>query len=157
RRRRLGWLFGLFSAATMAALLAIALVSLRWLTVEHRAAGAAAEADLAALEDAGALQGLLYQKGFAAGYFLTGDPHWLDALRRARPGFESWLERVTRDARTDQSAQAVAALVAEYGRYDAERTRSIAQYQSGDRDGAVATLTANNEHAARLRELASRL
>jgi signal transduction histidine kinase len=156
-RARLGWLFGLFSAATVAALLAVALVSLRWLTVEHRAASTAAQADLAALEDAGALQGLLYQKGFAAGYFLTADARWLDELHRATPAFEAWLERVTRDARTDASAQAVAALVAEYGRYDADRSRAIAQYQKGDRDGAVALLTANSERAARLRELANKL
>jgi signal transduction histidine kinase len=157
RRRRISWILWFFSAASVAALVAVALVALRAIAVSQAAAAAAARADLAALEDATELQGLLYQKGFVAEFFLTGDQRWLDELSRQVPAFEGWLTSLTRDVRTPAIARATATLVAEYGRYDADRARSIAQYRAGDRAGAVATLVANTERAAHLRELASGL
>jgi signal transduction histidine kinase len=157
RQRRLSWLFGFFSTATVTAMLGVALVAAHGLAVNHRAASAAAQTELAALEDASALQGLLYQKGFAAGYFLTADQRWLDELHRATPVFEAWLTRVTKDARSDETAQAVSALVAEYGRYDLERTRSIELFKANDRPAAIAMLSAHTDRAATLRALANRL
>lgn len=157
RQRRLSGLFGLLSAVTVVALLVVAVVALRGLDANHRGATAAADADLAALEDATALQSLLYQRGFCAGYFLDGDRRWLDELARVTPAFENWLTRITKDADEPEIASAVAALVAEYGRYDVERTRSIEAYQQGDKAGAIAMLTANTARAGHLRALANRL
>jgi signal transduction histidine kinase len=157
RQRRLSGLFGLFSAATVVGLLVVAVVALRGLDANHRGATAAADADLAALEDAKALQSLLYQRGLCASYFLDGERHWLDELDRVTPAFENWLTRITKDARDPAIAAAVEALVAEYGRYDVERTRSIEAYQHGDRPGAIAILSANNARATHLGELANRL
>lgn len=157
RRSRVRWLLGVFSLTTALAMLGIALVSVRWLAVEYRTATASAHADLSALEDAGALQGLLYQKGLAAGFFLTRDERWLEELEHARPKFEGWLTHLTREARTDEAARAVSALVAEYGRYDADRARSIERFRAGDQTGAVSLLASSIERAGTLRELADRL
>ncbi len=157
RRSKVLWLVGIFCLATVAAMLGIAVVAIRWLSVEHRTAMELAGADLAALEDAAALQGLLYQKGLAAGYFLTKEQRWLDELDRARPQFESWLTRVTQEARTDEAARAVAALIAEYGRFDGERRLAIERFRAGDAAGAVASLPTSFAHAATLHDLADRL
>lgn len=157
RRSKVLWLVGLFCLATVAAMLGIATVAIRWLAVEHRAALDSGREDLAALEDAAALENLLDSKGLAAGYFLTRDPRWLEELERDRPEFQRWLTRVTHEARTEEAARAVAALVAEYGRFDADRTRSIDRFRSGDQAGAVALLADSIAHASALRGLADRL
>jgi signal transduction histidine kinase len=157
RRRRVKWLLRAFSAVTFAALAAVALAAVRAVAVSHRAATEAAQADLAALEDAHELQNLLYQKGFVAEYFLTGDTRWLEELKRTTPSFEEWLARVTKEATTEESARASAQLAAEYGRYDADRSRAVATYQRGDHDEATRMLVDNTARAARLRELANGL
>ncbi len=157
RRRRVKWLLRVFSAVTFAALIAVALAAVRAIEVSHRAATEAARADLVALEDAHELQNLLYQKGFVAQYFLTGDTHWLDELHSASSAFEDWLTRVTRDARTDEAARAAAQLASEYGRYAADRARAVAVFQNGDHGAATQMLVENTEHAAKMRELAGAL
>jgi len=157
RRRRLRSLLAIFSASTVAALIAIALVAVRAIAVDHRSAVEVARADRAALADAAALQSLLYQKGFVAEYFLTGDERWLDELARVAPDFDRWLGGMASQARTEASARAATELAAEYGRYDAERARAIAQFKSGDHDGALRILVGNTGRAAQLREQANRL
>ncbi len=157
RRRRLKWLFAIASAATVIVLTAIAGVAMRAIAVSHRAATDAARADLAALEDATQLQGLLYQKGFAAEYFLTGDERWLDEIERARPSFERWLAGMTQAAMTAPTAQATSSLVAEYGRYDADRARAIERFKRGERAPAIALLVSYADRLAHLRELSDRL
>ncbi len=157
RRRRLRSLFAIFSGSMVAALIAIALVAVRAIAINHRTAIAVAGADLDALSDAAALQGLLYQKGFVAEYFLTGDQRWLDELQRATPEFDRWLANITRAARTPESARAATDLAAEYGRYDADRSRAIAEYKAGDHSGATQALVADTARAAHLRELANHL
>jgi signal transduction histidine kinase len=157
RRQRVQRLFWLFGASTIIGLAAIALIAVRAIAVGHQNAVEVAQTELQALADASELQGLLYQKGFATQYFLTGDPRWLDELHRATPAFEQWLAGITRDAQSPESSQAVSALVTEYGRYDADRDRAIAQFQSGDRDGATRTIVAAAARAAQLRDLANRL
>jgi signal transduction histidine kinase len=142
---------------TFLALAAVAIAAVRAVEVSHRAAAESARADLTALEDAHELQNLLYQKGFVAEYFLTGDARWLDELRRTAPAFEEWLTRVTRDANSDDTARAVAQLAAEYGRYDGERSRAIAIFQGGDRSAATKILVDNTARAGKLRELAGAL
>ena len=64
---------------------------------------------------------------------MTGDRKWLDELGRTRADFEGWVgpghpER-RRHAATD--ATATGELVAEYGRYDADRARAIAEFDAG--------------------------
>src|SRR5438067_9768291 len=103
-----------YAAMTMAGLVGVSLLALSAAASSHRAATDAARADLAALEDASELQGLLYQKGFVAEYLLTDDPRWLGELDRLRPGFEQWLAGLTRDASDDATARATSDLVAEY-------------------------------------------
>jgi hypothetical protein len=142
RRRRLAWALRLFSVATVAGLAAIALVAVRAIAISHRVATGALGADLHALEEAAELHALLYQKGFVS---------------RATPELERWLARATTEAQTPQAGAAAAQLVAEYGRYDAERSRAIALVQAGDEPGAERVLVENNAHAERLRDLASRL
>jgi signal transduction histidine kinase len=153
-RRRL---FRLFSVATVAGLTAVALVAVRAIAISHRAATDSLGADLRALEEAAELHRLLYQKGFVSQYFLTHDPRWLDELRRATPAFEKWLARATTEARSVEAGEAASQLVAEYGRYDAERSRAIAAFQNGDEAGARQILVENNAHAERLRDLAIHL
>jgi signal transduction histidine kinase len=157
RQRRVERLIGFFAAVTFLALAAVAIAAVRAVQVSHRAATESARADLTALEDAHELQNLLYQKGFVAEYFLTGDARWLDELRKTAPAFEEWLARVTRDANSDDTARAVAQLAAEYGRYDDERARAISMFQGGDRSAATKILVDNTARAGKLRELAGTL
>jgi signal transduction histidine kinase len=158
RRRRLQWKFGVLSAVTALGLLAFAGIALRSVAVSHRSTTDAARADLAALEDASNLQSLLYQKGFVSEYFLTGDRQWLDELGRTRADFDRWVTTVTRSASgAGDSARVTGELVAEYGRYDADRARAISEYDRGLKDVAVATLVASSSRVPRLRELALEL
>lgn len=155
RRRRLQRAFRVLSLLTTALLLVLAAVAVRSVVVSHQSATDDARADLAALEDASNLQALLYQKGFAAEYFLSGDQRWLGELAKSRTEFDRWLVRVTRTAGSSQKiARITAALVTEYGRHDADRARAIAQFDAGDRQGAIGTLLADSGRDAKLRELA---
>ena len=155
RGSRLQWKFGVLSLVTTALLLVLAGVAVRSVGVSHRSATDAARADLQALEDASNLQDLLYQKGFVSEYFLTGDRKWLDELGRTRADFERWVGKVTQNgAASSEIATATGELVAEYGRFDADRARAIDEFQAGQRDHAVATLMAATARSAKLRQLA---
>lgn len=155
RRRRLQWKFAALSIVSTMVLLALTGVAVRSVAVSHRSATDAARADLAALEDAANLQGLLYQKGFVSEYFLTGDRHWLDELGRTRADFDRWVASVTRNAGgTAEISTVTGSLVAEYGRYDADRARAIAEFDGGQREQAIATLASASTRLPRLRELA---
>ena len=154
RGSRLQWKFGVLSLAATALLLIVAGVAVRSVAISHRSATDAARADLAALEDATRLQDLLYQKGFVAEYFLTHDRKWLDELGRSRTEFDGWVAAVTRNAgATPHIASITSELVAEYGRYDADRTRALAEFDAGRRDPALATLVSMSARVPRLREL----
>jgi signal transduction histidine kinase len=157
RRRGLERLSRFLSAMMVAGLAAIALVAVKAIASTHTAATEAARTDLQGLEDATELQSLLYQKGFVAEYVLTGDDRWLHELERTTPQFTRWLERITRDSRTEEAARVAAAIGEEYGRYDATRTRAIEEYRRGDRDAAVATLVTNTERSRKLRQLAEEI
>lgn len=157
RHRRIKWLLSALLVVTAASLVAMALVALSATEIGHRTVTGEARADLSALEDAGELQALLYQKGFVAEYFLTGDDRWLKELAATTPAIEQWLGRIARDAATTESGRAASALSAEYGRYDADRARAIDQFKAGDLGGATRTLEANRAHVERLRELANKL
>src|ERR1700761_8559255 len=98
RKRRLRSVFSVLSLVTTALVLVLGGVALRSVSVSHRSATDAARADLDALEDASKLQALLYQKGFVAEFFLTGDRHWLQELGRSRLEFDRWIAQVTRNA-----------------------------------------------------------
>jgi signal transduction histidine kinase len=154
RGSRLQWKFGVLSLVTTLILLALAGVAVRSVAISHRTATDAARADLDALEDASNLQDLLYQKGFVSEYFLTHNRKWLDELGRSRADFDRWVAAVTRNAGTTQrTAATTGELVAEYGRYDADRARAIAEFDAGERDPALATLVDASERVPRLREL----
>jgi signal transduction histidine kinase len=155
RRRRLQWLFGALSLTATLLLLALGGIALRSVAVSHRSATDAARADLAALADASTLQAMLYQKGFVSEYFLTGDRHWLDELQHSRAEFEHWLASVKpTEGDTADMAHVTAVLVAEYGRYDAERARAVTEFDAGHKDVALATLVSATGRVPRLRELA---
>ena len=157
RGSRLQWKFGVLSLVTTALLLVLAGVAVRSVAISHRSATDAARADLAALEDASNLQDLLYQKGFVSEYFLTGDRKWLDELGRTRADFDRWVAAVTRNAgATQQTAATTGELVAEYGRYDADRARAIAEFDAGQRERAVATLVSATARVPRLRAAGAR-
>jgi signal transduction histidine kinase len=157
RGRGIQSLSRILSAVTVLTLAGIALVAMRAIASTHAAATEAAHADLVGLEDALELQALLYQKGFVAEYLLSDDPHWLDELRKTKEQFTRWLERITREARTEQAAHVATAMAEEYGRYDAERTRAITANQQGDRKTAIEALAANFARSAKLRSLAEEL
>lgn len=157
RRRGLERLSVLLSVTLVAGLTAFAYVALRAIASTHQAATAAASADLAALQDAGDLQALFYQKGLVAVFLLTGDERWVEERARATAAFNRGLTRITQNARTEETARVASTLAQEYGRYEAERSRAIQAAKAGDRAGAIAELQANAEHAARLRELAELL
>src|SRR4051794_24662409 len=155
RGSRLQWKFGVLSLVTTAMLLVLAGVAVRSVAISHRSATDAARADLAALEDASNLQDLLYQKGFVSEYFLTGNRTWLDELGRTRADFDRWVTAVTRNAgASPQTAATTGMLVAEYGRYDADRARAISEFDAGQRDRAVTTLVTASARVPRLRQLA---
>ncbi len=155
RRRRLQSIFGVLSLVTTALLLVLGGVAVRSVAVSHRAATDAARADLDALEDASQLQALLYQKGFVAEFFLTGDRRWLVELGRSRAEFDRWIAAVTRNAgATPELALITGSLVTEYGRYDADRTRAIGEFDAGRKDAAVRALVDASERGPKLRELA---
>lgn len=158
QRRRLQRIIGAFTLVSALVLLAFAGVAVRSIAVSHQSATDAARADLAALEDATELQTLLYQKGFVAEYFLTGDHRWIDELERTRPAFERWLASMTGNAGANpRVAEATAALVAEYGRFDANRMRALAEYTAGDRATATRTLVQYTDRLPRLRDLGQQL
>jgi signal transduction histidine kinase len=158
RRRQLQRLIALLTALSALVLLAIAGVAMRSIAVSHQAATDAARADLAALEDATELSALLYQKGFVAEYFLTGDRRFLDELEQARPEFERWLAAMTRTAGSSPAvAEATAQLVAEYGRFDADRTRALTTFASGDRTVATQLLVEYSRRLPQLRDLGRQL
>jgi signal transduction histidine kinase len=142
---------------TVLALIAIALVAVRAIAVSHETAMEVVRTDLAALDEASGLQALLYQRGFATTYVLSGDSSALEALARAKTDFDAWLGAMTERSTRPASAQEAAQLAAEYARYDTERTRAIARYQSGDREGAIQMLAGNTDRADRLHEMAGRL
>jgi signal transduction histidine kinase len=155
RGRRLQSLFGVLTLVATTLLLVLGGVAIRSVAVSHRSATNAARADLAALADAANLQALLYQKGFVAEYFLTSDRRWLDELRRSRAEFDRWIAQVTRTAGDSPAIAATTAeLVAEYGRYDADRARAIAEHDAGNEDAAVRTLVEATDRGPRLRALA---
>ncbi|HWE28779.1 MAG TPA: histidine kinase dimerization/phospho-acceptor domain-containing protein, partial [Polyangia bacterium] len=158
RRRRLQSIFSVLSLVTTALLLVLGGVALRSIAVSHRSATDAARADLDALEDASQLQALLYQKGFVAEFFLTGDRRWLEELGRSRAEFDRWIVQVTRHAGgTPELANITGNLVTEYGRYDADRARGVAEFDAGRKDAAVRSLVDAAERGPKLRELALRL
>jgi signal transduction histidine kinase len=158
RRRRLQRVIAAFTAVSALVLLVIAGVAMRSVAISHQSATNAARADLAALEDATELSALLYQKGFVAEFFITNDRHFLDELARARPEFERWLATMTRTAGSSPSvAETTSELVAEYGRFDADRTRAIDAFASGQRDEATHLLVAYTARVPRLRELGQQL
>lgn len=157
RHRRIKWLLRALLVVTVAALILMALIALRATELSHHTVTDEARADLAALDDAGELQELLYQKGFVAEYFLTGDPRSLKELASTTPAIDQWLGRIARDAATTESGRAASALAAEYGRYDADRARAIEQFKAGDLAGATHALVANTARVERLRALANQL
>ncbi|HEX6837508.1 MAG TPA: HAMP domain-containing sensor histidine kinase [Polyangia bacterium] len=155
RGSRLQWKFGVLSLVTTMLLLVLAGVAVRSVAISHRSATDAARADLAALEDATNLEDLLYQKGFVSEYFLTGDHEWLAELGRSRADFDRWVAAVTRNAGPGaHTAAATGELVAEYGRYDADRARAIAEFDTGQKDRAVEMLVSASKRVPRLRQLA---
>ena len=155
RGSRLQWKFGVLSLVATLLLLVLAAIAVRSVAISHRSATDAARADLAALEDATNLQDLLYQKGFVSEYFLTGDRKWLDELGRSRADFDRWVAAVTRNAGPGpHTAAATGELVAEYGRYDADRARAITEFDAGNKDRAVETLVTASKRVPRLRQLA---
>lgn len=155
RGSRLQWKFGVLSLAATLLLLVLAGVAVRSVAISHRSATDAARADLAALEDASNLEDLLYQKGFVSEYFLTGDHRWLTELGRSRADFDRWVAAVTRNAGANpHAAAATGQLVAEYGRYDADRARAIAEYDAGHKEQAVAMLVSASKRVPDLRVLA---
>src|SRR5690349_2030812 len=100
RRRQVQSLVRALLVVVIAGLAAVSLLALRAISLSHETAARAAATDLAALEDAGELQALLYQKGFVAEYVLTGDQRLIDELRSATPPFEKWLAKITTEAHT---------------------------------------------------------
>ena len=158
RGSRLQWKFGVLSLVTTLLLLVLAGIAVRSVAISHRSATDAARADLQALEDASNLQDLLYQKGFVSEYFLTSDRKWLDELSRTRADFDRWVATVTQNAgATHETAATTSELVTEYGRYDADRARAIAEFDAGQRERAVTTLMNATERVPKLRLLAREL
>ena len=139
----------MFSTITVGLLVVLALVSLRSITISHASAVQIARADLDALSDATAIQGLFYQRGFASMYFLTGDESRLNELDRASANFEQWLADVTRGAAEPATQRKAEELAAAYRLYDEQRDRAIVLYRTGRRDEAIGELRSNSQGRAR--------
>src|SRR5687767_3593325 len=153
RRRDLLWWSGC-SLLIVAVLLMIQ--SLRRLERTFEVKNDAAVSEMRAIDDSQNLHSLLYQKGFAAHYILTGDEARLRDLTRAKVAFEAWLDDATDRARPEE-VRPLVQLRNEYRRWDAARTEAIAEFQNGDRERAVRALLANPSRGQRIKELIDEL
>jgi signal transduction histidine kinase len=93
------------------------------------------EKDLAAFQNAEALEdALMRQKGLVSYFLLDGHPGWLSQEADLRVEFLNRMTRA-RDASDDpRQRQALDEIAAEYEQYAAQKMRVVDLYRSGDRD-----------------------
>ena len=89
------------------------------------------------LDEATALQSLLYQKGFGAYYMLTGDRRWITKLDHNRTAFYSWLQHAQEHEDNPEALQQLRTIAARYHDYDLVRQASIVAFDAGRRDEAL--------------------
>ena len=154
RGSRLQWKFGVLSLVTTGFLLVLAGVAVRSVAVSHRSATDAARADLARSRTPRTCRTCSIRRASSPSTsspaIAPGSP---SSAARAPTSSAGW-PAVTRNAGTSQTAATTGQLVAEYGRYDADRARAIAEFDAGQRERAVATLVGATERVPRLRQLA---
>ncbi|HEY3355330.1 MAG TPA: ATP-binding protein [Polyangia bacterium] len=140
-------LASLGSAAAVALVCGVALVSLRNLSALTRSA---VTRQITVLNDTAAFQSLLYQKGFVAEYMLTRDPMWLAPLEASRSTFATWLARAHEGGASAAGAQLLDRIEREYEQYDGSRRQAIAAFESGRTDAAKGHLATSHNHIAAL-------
>lgn len=115
------------------------------------------ERQLQTLEQTEQLEDLLFQKGFLANYLATGAPKWLAELAVRKRTTREWLEKVQRDADTDEERTLAYRLRDAYLDYDAARERALAAYHDGRREEAVALFDTTHAAINRVLEVAHAL
>lgn len=127
----------LVSIFAMVAVCGVGVVSL------HQLSGAndiALQRQVGLLDEATALQSLLYQKGFGAYYMLTHDRRWLTELERSRGTFLHWLNNAQQHCEDAEARQQLQAIGDKYREYDATRQTSIAEFDAGHSQEAQAAI-----------------
>jgi signal transduction histidine kinase len=148
---RLSARLALASVGTAAAVGVVCAVGLVSLGNVWRDARAGASRELALLDEAGAFEALLYQKGFAAEYMLTRDRSWLEQLETSRPAFERWIQRTRANVTTDDTRHLLETVAREYEEYDRNRQRAVAIFDTGDEARAKQLLSENHARLDRIR------
>lgn len=87
---------------------------------------------LALLDESEVLQLLLYQKGFACDYMMTGNPRWLEELNSSRREFRDWLNQARANSDTAEETQILKRIEMEHSRLHDQQTAMIASFQKGD-------------------------
>lgn len=156
RRGTIRWVQGLL-ATVVGGLVIVAAISGVTLDRVYDKADTASRDQLDALADAEQLHALLFQRGFVSAYVLTGDESWIEELSEATPPFRRWLDQQVGRQDSPAITSIVKAIDHEYDRYELERQEIINLYRAGDRDAAVAAMTANRDRSTRLKDLATEL
>lgn len=146
----------LASVASVTAVFLVALVGLSSLDKVFAGTREAFGHHLELLNDTSAFESLLYQKGFAAEYMLTGDPSWLRELERSRADFEPWLERARAGVVSDAARGLLSEIEHEYAGFDGARRRMLELHDEGRKEAARAVLHETHERIERLLALFQR-
>ena len=127
----------LVSIVAMVAVCGVGVVSLHQLS---EVSDTALQRQVGLLDEATALQSLLYQKGFGAYYMLTRDRRWLTELQRSRATFERWLQAAQEHCEDAEARKQLQAIGDKYREYDAIRQVAIASFEAGHSPEAQAGL-----------------
>ena len=127
----------LVSIVAMVAVCSVGVVSLHQLS---GVSDTALQRQVDLLDEATALQSLLYQKGFGAYYMLTRDRRWLTKLDHSRVTFARWLQHAQEHCADPEALQQLQDIAAKYRDYDAIRQASIVAFEAGQSGEALAAL-----------------
>lgn len=143
-------LASIVSAAAVAVVCGAALVSMRGVS-SYTATVVARH--LATMNDTSAFEALLYHRGFAAEYMLTGDRRLLAPLAVSRGTFEGWLARARESVRREEALHLLAQIEHAHTRYQKTRSEGIVRFDAGDRASAGKLLLATHGHIEEILQL----
>jgi signal transduction histidine kinase len=144
---RLSMRLGLASLASAVAIGFVCLVGLRSLGGVTEVARRAVIDQIDLLNDTSAFEAVLYQKGFAVEYMLSGDRKWLAELENSRAQVATWLMRTHSMTLDHPARDLLARIEGEYRLYDEGRARAIRVFEHGDKPEAIALIDRNQSHA----------
>ena len=140
------WLLALallVSTAAVAVVCGVSLISLRGVSSFTESVVAR---HMAMLNDTSVFESLLFHRGLAAEYMLTGDRSLLSPLDTSRETFENWLTRARSNAANDEARRLLSQIERDHAEYQATRSRAIALFDEGNRTEALSLLLATHQH-----------